>query len=87
MNPVYQGKPRKQMTEDGLRLGRHLRNRGRTAHSTWTKYKQQIKGKRQESFDGMLFFTDYYFFFFFFLMLRKLSNFLTVYMLGKMFCV
>lgn len=85
MNPVYLGKPRKQMTEDGLRLGRHLRNRGRPAHSTWTKYKQQIKGKRQESFDGMLFFTDFYFLFF--LMLRKLSNFLTVFMLGKMFCV
>lgn len=66
MNPVYLGKPRKQMTEDGLRLGRHLRNRGRPAHSTWTKYKQQIKGKRQESFDGMLFFTDLYFLFIFF---------------------
>ena len=65
MNSVYLGKPRKQMTEDGLRLGRHLRNRGRPAHSTWTKYKQQRKGKREERFDGMLLFTGLYFCFLF----------------------
>lgn len=47
----YKGKPRKQITNDGLRLFRHLRNRGRPSHTTWTKYKSQIKGKKTERSD------------------------------------
>lgn len=40
------------MTEDGLRLTRHLRNRGRPTNSTWTKYKSQMKGKQVERSEG-----------------------------------
>ena len=44
--------PRKRITQDGLQLGRHLKNRGRPVHTTWARYKAQMKGKREERHDG-----------------------------------
>ncbi|XP_066929253.1 ribosome assembly protein METTL17, mitochondrial-like [Clytia hemisphaerica] len=43
----YSVHPKKRLTEDGMRLTRHLRNRGRPTNSTWTKYKSQNKGSKK----------------------------------------
>ena len=45
--------PRKRITEDGQRLSRHLKNRGRPVNTTWTKYKAQLRGKKVERREGI----------------------------------
>ena len=52
--PVH---PKRRLTEDGLRLSKHLRNRGRPTNSTWAKYKAQGGGggKKVERNSGMIF--------------------------------
>ena len=51
--PVH---PKRRLTEDGLRLSKHLRNRGRPTNSTWTKYKAQggCDGKKVERNSGII---------------------------------
>jgi len=46
-----QNKSKKQITADGIKLSRHLKNRGRPTHSTWTKYKHQHQGKKEDRKD------------------------------------
>lgn len=47
----YSTHPRKRITQDGLRLSRHLKNRGRPTNLTWTKYKAQNKGRKKDERD------------------------------------